>query len=63
MAPFPRYAEQGAKGRGRAARHALLAIGHAAFRSFSPPDVLTVAEVAKWRFAREAVLDWLAGHG
>jgi excisionase family DNA binding protein len=64
-----------------------LAIGHAAFRPFSPPDVLTVAELAswlqvdehavaelaeqgelpgrklagEWRFAREAVLDWLAG--
>lgn len=63
-----------------------LAIGHAAFRPFSPPDVLTVAELAswlqvdeqavqqlaeegelpgrklagEWRFAREAVLDWLA---
>jgi excisionase family DNA binding protein len=63
-----------------------MAIGHAAFRPFSPPDVLTVAEVAKWlqvgedavqelaeqgdlpgrklagewRFARDAVLDWLA---
>jgi excisionase family DNA binding protein len=63
-----------------------LAIGHAAFRPFSPPDVLTVAELASWlqvdeaavqelaeqgelpgrklagdwRFAREAVLDWLA---
>ena len=63
-----------------------LSIGHAAFRPFSPPDVLTVAELAswlqvgedavtalaeqgelpsrklagEWRFAREAVLDWLA---
>jgi excisionase family DNA binding protein len=63
-----------------------LAVGHAAFRPFSPPDVLTVAELAswlqvdepavaelaeqgdlpgrklagEWRFAREAVLDWLA---
>jgi excisionase family DNA binding protein len=63
-----------------------LAIGHAAFRPFSPPDVLTVAELAswlqvdeqavaelaeqgelpgrklagEWRFARDAVLDWLA---
>jgi excisionase family DNA binding protein len=63
-----------------------LAIGHAAFRPFHPPDVLTVAELAswlqvdeqavaelaeqgelpgrklagEWRFAREAVLDWLA---
>ena len=63
-----------------------LAIGHAAFRPFAPPDVLTVAELAswlqvdeeavaqlaeqgelpgrklagEWRFAREAVLDWLA---
>ena len=63
-----------------------LSIGHAAFRPFSPPDVLTIAELAawlqvdedavaelaeqgelpgrklagEWRFAREAVLDWLA---
>jgi excisionase family DNA binding protein len=63
-----------------------MAVGHAAFRPFSPPDVLTVAELAswlqvgeeavteladagdlpgrklagEWRFAREAVLDWLA---
>jgi excisionase family DNA binding protein len=63
-----------------------LAVGHAAFRPFSPPDVLTVAELAnwlqvdeaaveelaeqgelpgrklagEWRFARDAVLDWLA---
>jgi len=63
-----------------------IAIGHAAFRPFAPPDVLTVAELAswlqvgedavaelaeagdlpgrklagEWRFAREAVLDWLA---
>ena len=63
-----------------------MAIGHAAFRPFSPPDVLTTAELAswlqvdeqavaelaeqgdlpgrklagEWRFAREAVLDWLA---
>jgi excisionase family DNA binding protein len=61
-------------------------IGHAAFRAFSPPDVLTVAQLAEWlqvdetaiaelaeagdlpgrrlagewRFAREAVLDWLS---
>jgi excisionase family DNA binding protein len=63
-----------------------MAVGHAAFRPFSPPDVLTTAEVAtwlqvaeeavtelaeqgdlpgrklagEWRFAREAILDWLA---
>jgi len=63
-----------------------LAIGHASFRAFSPPDVLSVAQLAEWlqvdesaiaelaeagelpgrrlagewRFAREAVLDWLA---
>jgi excisionase family DNA binding protein len=63
-----------------------MAVGHAAFRAFSPPEVLTVAELAswlqvsedavaelaeagdlpgrklagEWRFAREAVLDWLA---
>ena len=63
-----------------------MAVGHAAFRPFSPPDVLTTAELAswlqideqavaelaeagdlpgrklagEWRFAREAVLDWLA---
>jgi excisionase family DNA binding protein len=63
-----------------------LAVGHAAFRPFSPPDVLTVTELAnwlqvdeaaveelaeqgelpgrklagEWRFARDAVLDWLA---
>jgi excisionase family DNA binding protein len=63
-----------------------MAVGHAAFRPFSPPEVLTVAELAswlqvddtavteladagdlpgrklagEWRFAREAVLDWLA---
>jgi excisionase family DNA binding protein len=61
-------------------------IGHASFRAFSPPDVLTVAQLAEWlqvdestiaelaesgelpgrrlgdewRFAREAVLAWLA---
>jgi excisionase family DNA binding protein len=66
-----------------------LTIGHAAFRPHAtPPDVLTVAELAQWlqvdeptvaelaeqgelpgrrlgdewRFARDAVLDWLAGH-
>jgi excisionase family DNA binding protein len=63
-----------------------MAIGHAAFRPFAPPDVLTTADLAtwlqvdeqavadlaeqgelpgrklagEWRFAREAVLDWLA---
>jgi excisionase family DNA binding protein len=63
-----------------------LTVGHAEFRPFSPPDVLTVDELAawlqtdattitqladdgelpgrklgdEWRFAREAVLDWLA---
>jgi excisionase family DNA binding protein len=63
-----------------------MSVGHAAFRPLSPPDVLTVAELAswlgvdeqavsalaeqgdlpgrklagEWRFAREAVLDWLA---
>ena len=63
-----------------------LSIGHASFRSFPPPDVLTVAQLAEWldvdaqvltelaedgklpgrrlggewRFARDAVLDWLA---
>ena len=63
-----------------------MAVGHAAFRPFSPPDVLTVTELAswlqvdeqsvtalaeqgdlpgrklagEWRFAREAILDWLA---
>jgi excisionase family DNA binding protein len=63
-----------------------LTVGHAAFRPFSPPDVLTVDELAawlqtdvatvtrladdgelpgrklgeEWRFARGAVLDWLA---
>jgi excisionase family DNA binding protein len=64
-----------------------LTIGHAAFRPHStPPDVLTIAELAQWlqveepavaelaesgelpgrrlggewRFARDAVLDWLA---
>jgi excisionase family DNA binding protein len=64
-----------------------LTIGHAAFRPApSPPEVLTIAELAqwlqvdepavaelaesgelpgrrlggKWRFARDAVLDWLA---
>jgi excisionase family DNA binding protein len=61
-------------------------IGHASFRAFEPPDVLTVAQLAdwlqvdqavvaelaeagdlpgrrlgdEWRFAREAVLAWLA---
>ena len=25
-----------------------MAVGHAAFRPFSPPDVLTVAELASW---------------
>ena len=64
-----------------------MSVGHAAFRPHSPPDVLTVAELAgwlqvdeqavadlaehgelpgrklagEWRFARDAVLDWLAG--
>src|SRR5215217_3843804 len=63
-----------------------LTVGHAEFRPFSPPDVLTVQQLAEWlqvdeqaiaqlaeegelpgrklagewRFAREAVLDWLA---
>ncbi len=63
-----------------------LSIGHASFRAFPPPDVLTVGELAEWlhvdvatiaelaeagelpgrrlgdewRFARDAVLDWLA---
>jgi excisionase family DNA binding protein len=63
-----------------------MAVGHAAFRPFSPPDVLNTSELAtwlqvdeaavtelaeqgelpgrklagEWRFAREAVLDWLA---
>jgi excisionase family DNA binding protein len=63
-----------------------LSIGHASFRAFPPPDVLTVPQLAEWlqvdeaaiaelaeagelpgrrlggewRFAREAVLDWLA---
>ena len=63
-----------------------LTVGHAEFRPFDPPDVLTTAQLAEWlqvaeptiaelakagelpgrrlggewRFAREAVLDWLA---
>ena len=63
-----------------------MAVGHAAFRPFSPPEVLNTSELAswlkvdedavfelaeagdlpgrklagEWRFAREAVLDWLA---
>ena len=63
-----------------------LTVGHAEFRPFAPPDVLTVDQLAgwlqvdaeaiaqlaedgelpgrklagEWRFAREAVLDWLA---
>ncbi len=63
-----------------------LSIGHASFRAFPPPDVLTVRQLAEWlqvdeqaiaelaeaselpgrrlagewRFARDAVLDWLA---
>jgi excisionase family DNA binding protein len=63
-----------------------LTVGHAEFRQFSPPDVLTVPQLAQWlqvaddtiqtlaeegdipgrklggewRFAREAVLAWLA---
>ena len=63
-----------------------MAVGHAAFRPFAPPEVLTVADLAswlqvdenavaelaeagelpgrrlggEWRFARDAVLDWLA---
>jgi excisionase family DNA binding protein len=63
-----------------------LTVGHAEFRPFAPPEVLTVAELAEWlqvdesaiaelaesgelpgrelggewRFAREAVLAWLA---
>ena len=63
-----------------------LTVGHAEFRPLTPPDVLTVDELAawlqtdaeaiaqlaedgelpgrklagEWRFAREAVLDWLA---
>jgi excisionase family DNA binding protein len=66
-----------------------MTIGHAAFRPHpTPPDVLTIAELAQWlqveesavaelaesgelpgrrlggewRFARDAVLDWLAGN-
>jgi excisionase family DNA binding protein len=61
-------------------------VGHAEFRPFAPPEVLTVAQLAEWlqvdesaiaelaesgelpgrelggewRFAREAVLAWLA---
>src|SRR3954466_12786734 len=63
-----------------------LTVGHAEFRPFAPPDVLTVVQLAEWlqvepeaiaeladsgelpgrkvggewRFAREAVLAWLA---
>ena len=63
-----------------------LTVGHAEFRPFAPPEVLTIAELAEWlqvepqaiaeladegelpgrklggewRFAREAVLAWLA---
>jgi excisionase family DNA binding protein len=63
-----------------------LTVGHAEFRAFDPPDVLTTAQLAEWlqveeptiaelaeagelpgrklggewRFAREAVLAWLA---
>ena len=63
-----------------------LTVGHAEFRPFAPPDVLTVEQLAawlqtdadtitelaeqdelpgrklagEWRFARDAVLDWLA---
>jgi excisionase family DNA binding protein len=63
-----------------------LTVGHAEFRPFAPPDVLTTAQLAEWlqveesaiaelaeagelpgrqlggewRFAREAVLAWLA---
>jgi hypothetical protein len=49
-----------------------LTVGHAEFRPLAPPDALTVAELAEqgelpgrklareWRFARDAVLDWLA---
>ena len=63
-----------------------LTVGHAEFRPHTPPDVLTVDELAawlqtepdsitelaeqgelpgrklagEWRFARDAVLDWLA---
>ena len=63
-----------------------MTVGHAEFRPFTPPDVLTVDQLAawlqtepetiaqladdgeipgrklgdEWRFAREAVLDWLA---
>jgi excisionase family DNA binding protein len=63
-----------------------LTVGHAEFRPFAPPDVLTVTQLAEWlqvepeaiaeladsgelpgrrvggewRFAREAVLAWLA---
>src|SRR5215213_10399691 len=63
-----------------------LTVGHAEFRPHTPPDVLTVEQLAtwlqvdadaiaqlaeegelpgrklagEWRFAREAVLDWLA---
>ena len=64
-----------------------LTVGHAEFRPFDPPDVLTTTQLAEWlqveeptiaelaeagelpgrklggewRFAREAVLRWLAG--
>jgi excisionase family DNA binding protein len=62
-----------------------LTVGHASFRAFSPPEVLTIQQLAQWlqvdekavaelaeagelpgrrlggewRFAREAVLEWL----
>jgi excisionase family DNA binding protein len=64
-----------------------LTVGHAEFRPFDPPDVMTTAQLAtwlqvdeatidklaedgelpgrklgdEWRFAREAVVAWLAG--
>ena len=35
-----------------------MAVGHAAFRPFSPPDVLTVAELASWlQVGEEAVTE------
>jgi excisionase family DNA binding protein len=38
-------------------------IGHASFRAFSPPDVLTIAQLAEWLQVEEAAVAELAESG
>ena len=40
-----------------------MAVGHAAFRPFSPPDVLTVAELASWLQVDDDAVTELAEQG